>query len=167
MIKIIVKNNNNPIKLSVFDFDGVLFKSPEKPKEHEGNWWIEKISLAPETIGEIPKEVFWNDNVIQQAIKECSNKNTYCILLTGRIEKTFSDRIKQLLSQKNLKFKEVGLNEFGRDSADFKIEYINNILKKIPSIKNIEMWEDKIENAKLYTKEFSNKYNFKCNMIEE
>lgn len=167
MIKITIKNNTGSYnKLSVFDFDGTLFKSPEKPKNHKGNWWIEKVSLGSETVGEVPTDDFWNLDIVNNVFKELNNKNTYCILLTGRVDNIFEDRIKQLLNQKKINFKEVHLNSFGEDTGKFKIKTINNILKKHPSIKNIEMWEDEMDKAELYTKEYSDKFNFKCNLVE-
>jgi hypothetical protein len=72
------------------------------------------------------------------------------------------------ISQKHLNFKEVHLNEFGRDTSEFKIATIKNILKKYPSIKNLEMWDDDEEKAEDYKEEFkSSGLNFKINMVKE
>lgn len=166
MIKIKIKNNiTSPSKLSVFDFDGTLFKSPEKPEGYKGNWWIEKKSLSSEIIGETPKDSMWNMGVVREALEEISNKNIICVMMTGRIGNVFEERIKELLNQKNLNFKQLSFNSFGQDTGNYKINEIKKILKKHPSIKNIEMWEDEEDKIDLYTKQFSNKYHFYINRI--
>jgi len=166
MIKINIKTQNqNYTKLSVFDFDRTLFKSPEKPDNHKGNWWIEKKSLSTNLIGEIPKDSMWNMDTVRQAQEELQNKNTYCVMMTGRIGRTFEEIINNLLKQKNLNFKKAYFNSFGQDSSDYKIKEIKKILKKYPSIKNIEMWDDDREDISIYTKEFASKYNFYINRI--
>lgn len=167
MIRIKIKNNNQPTTLCVFDFDGTLFKSPEKPLGHQGNWWIEKTSLGPETVGQVPKDNFWNNQIVSVAKQKISDSKNYCILLTGRVDRTFQDRIEELLKQRNLNFKLVGLNTFGSDTGDFKVNKIKDILKNVPSIKNIEMWENEKDKAQLYTDTFSGHYNFKCNLVED
>lgn len=164
MIKVRL-NNAEIIKLSVFDFDGTLFKSPEKPKGYKGNWWIQKESLGPPNVPEKPGNKFWNTDVVNLALKEIADKNTYTILLTGRIDQFFEDRIKDLTRQKDLDFDYIKLNEFGRDTGEFKVEEIQNILKKHKKIKKIEMWEDEQEKIELYKEKFSQDYIFRINKI--
>ena len=161
--------SENPVnKLAVFDFDATLFKSPDKPKGYKGNWWIKKDSLGEPNVPEIPNDKFWNMDIVKQAEKNIKDPSTYCVLMTGRVDKFFEDRIKQLLSQKHLNFKEVHLNEFGRDTSEFKIATIKNILKKYPSIKSLEMWDDDEEKAEDYKEEFkSSDLNFNINMVKE
>jgi hypothetical protein len=166
MIKLKIKTKiNMPSKLSVFDFDGTLFKSPENPKGFKGNWYASKESLGEPTIPAIPDDNFWNMDVVSAAKKELSSSSTYCIMLTGRIDQFFQERIEELLKQKNLNFKLIGLNEFGRDTAEFKIEKINYILNQYPSIKHIEMWEDEPEKVSIYKTEF-NDYDIKINQVK-
>ncbi len=167
MIKIKISNNSSKFltKLSVFDFDGTLFKSPDKPKNYKGNWWIEEKSLSSKTVGEVSPDSLWNMRVVRDAQEELSNSNAFCIMMTGRIGNVFEDRIKELLLQKNLNFKVVKFNSFGQDAGDFKVKEIKEILKNNPSIKNIEMWEDESDKIELYTKQFSNNYNFYINRI--
>jgi hypothetical protein len=165
MIKIKFKKSiNMPSKLSIFDFDGTLFKSPESPDNFKGNWHASKESLGEPTVPTVPDDNFWNMDVVSAASKELSDPKTYCIMLTGRIDQFFQERIEELLKQKNLNFKLVGLNEFGRDTAEFKIEKIKDILKQYPSIKKIEMWEDEPEKISIYETEFKN-YDIKINYI--
>ncbi len=152
-------------KLSVFDFDNTLFKSPDTPKNFKGNWYASKQSLNEPAVPKKPDDSFWNLDIVNAAKKELSDSQTYCIMLTGRIDQFFQDRIEELLKQKGLNFKLVGLNEFGMDTAEFKVNKIKKILKKYQSIKNIEMWEDEPEKAEIYRKEFKQmlKINIKKN----
>ena len=165
-VKVLSEKRKYPTKLSVFDFDGTLFKSPEKPSGYEGNWWIEEKSLSHPAVPKKPDDSFWNIDVVNSAKKELADKNTYCIMLTGRVDQFFDDRINELLKQKGLNFEEVGLNQFGRSTGEFKLERINGILKKYQTIKNIEMWEDELDKVELYTKEFSKDYKFNINVIK-
>ncbi len=166
MIKIRLSANKNIFtKLSVFDFDNTLFKSPDSPSDFKGNWHASKESLNEPTVPKVPDDNFWNLDVVSSAKKELSKPENYCIMLTGRIDQFFQDRIEELLKQKNLNFKLVGLNEFGMDTAEFKINKINEILKRYPTIKNIEMWEDEPEKASIYNTEFKHK-NIKINKVK-
>lgn len=164
-IKILSEKKKYPTKLSVFDFDGTLFKSPDKPEGYKGNWWAKKESLGEPTVPKIAPDEFWNLDVVAAAYNEINDPNVFCIMLTGRIDQFFQERIEQLLSQKRLNFSDIELNKFGQDTGQFKINKINSILKKFPSIKIIEMWEDEPEKAELYTDTFQNK-NIKVNLIK-
>ena len=159
----------NPVnKLAVFDFDGTLFKSPEKPEGYKGNWWIKKDSLGEPNVPEVPPNSFWNLDVVRQAQNMINDPSVYCILMTGRVGQFFEERIKNLLSQKKLEFNETHFNEFGRDTSEFKITTIQKILKKYPSIKTLEMWEDDEEKAADYNEEFGqSNLKFKINMVQE
>lgn len=160
------ENGVGPTKLSVFDFDRTLFKTPERPENFDGNWPASKESLGPPTIPDRPLDNLWNMDVVQAAKKELSDKNTVTVMLTGRIDQFFQDRIEQLLKQKNMNFYDVGLNQFGRSAGEFKIERIGQILSKFPSIKIIEMWEDEQDKIELYTETFGSKYKFKINKAD-
>lgn len=164
-LKILPESKKSLTKLSVFDFDGTLFKNPDKPKGYIGNWWAAKESLNHPYVPKKPDDSFWNVDIVQKALSEMDDKNTYCILLTGRLHEIFDSRVKQLLSQKDLHFKQIGLNSFGNDTGEFKIKRIKEILKKHPTIKKIEMWDDEQDKIELYTDEFSNDYQFKINKV--
>ena len=101
MIKIRLSGKNYT-KLSVFDFDNTLFKSPEPSSNFKGNWYASKISLNEPTVPKIPDDSYWNLNVIESAKKEILDPKNYVIMLTGRIDQFFQDRIEELLKQKRL-----------------------------------------------------------------
>lgn len=166
MIKIKIAGKKYCTKLSVFDFDGTLFKSPDKPEGYKGNWWVEKKSLNPPTVPEKPGDEFWNLEVVEAARKELEDPKNCVILMTGRVNNVFHERITELVGQKGLNFKHIWCNDFGRSTGEFKLEKIHMLLKQNKSIKKIEMWEDEPDKVELYTDELSNKYQFKINKIQ-
>lgn len=167
MIKIVLNEKKKVYynKLSVFDFDGTLFKSPEKPSGYKGNWWAELKSLTPPTVPNKPGKEFWFESTLNSAREELDTKKTYCILLTGRIDNVFDERVRELLSFKKLNFDYIKLNSFGSDTGEFKTEEIRKILRKNPTIKKIEMWDDEQDKIDLYTEKFSENYDFKINKV--
>jgi len=151
--------------LCVFDFDETLFRSPKQPKHFKGNWKINKESLADPYVPKQPPDSFWNLKVLNDARKSLKDEESYCILLTGRVGDIFEDRIKELIFQKNLNFDEIHLNNFSSDTVEFKIEKINNVLRRNPSIKNIIFWDDNKEYLKKYKNEYYKNYNVITNLV--
>lgn len=166
MLKVKISGKKYCTKLSVFDFDGTLFKSPDKPAGYKGNWWIEKKSLNPPTVPKKPADSFWNMDAVEDARREIEDPKNCVILMTGRVGNVFHERIVELVKQKDLNFKHIWCNEFGRSTGEFKLEKIRELLKDNPSISKIEMWEDEDDKAELYKKEFSSDYDFKLNKFE-
>jgi len=164
MIKVKLSGKKYCTKLSVFDFDGTLFKSPEKPEGYKGNWWIEAKSLNPPAVPKKPNDSFWNMDVVESAKRELSDPKNCVILMTGRVDQFFEDRINELIKQKSLNFKHTWLNQFGRSTSEFKIEKMRMVLRDNPSIKTIEMWEDEPDKAADYKKEFGDMV--KINLIK-
>jgi hypothetical protein len=137
--------------LDVFDFDGTLFKSPLPP-----DWWKDKAawfygieSLSPPFIPEIPSSDWWIEPTVRHAIRALSDVTHYVILLTGRNNDTFVDRISQLLEQKELEFDEVHLSD-RKDTVSFKVDNIQRVLSEHPSIKQVSLWDDQIERTPAY-----------------
>jgi len=152
-------------KLSVFDFDGTLFRSPERPKDFKGNWWSNKVSLKKPYVDDVADDSLWINQVVKAAKQELSKEDTLTIFMTGRIEQMFKNRIIELLSQKGLKFDHYKFGEFGVEAAETKIAEMQKILKKYPSIKKIEMWEDYEDNIILYNQKFRKDYRIKINKV--
>ncbi len=138
-------NENMVIRLTVFDFDGTLFRSPEKPKGYKGNWWASKESLAEPNVEENPDLSYWFKDTITAAREAIDNKKTFSMMLSGRLEKNFGDRVADLLEQQGLEFNLVKLNDSGNDTVDFKIKQIKKVLQEYPKISLIEIWDDKAE----------------------
>tara|TARA_Y100000389_G_C17463096_1_gene523287 strand:- start:1109 stop:1603 length:495 start_codon:yes stop_codon:yes gene_type:complete len=138
-------------KLSVFDFDGTLINTPE-PTEKEKKvwevvndkewpfigWWGRPESLDLDVWPMEPKP-----EVLEAYKKEMSDPNTMVVLLTGRLEK-LRPQVQVILDKNNFDFDAVLLNRGGNTLID-KIGQMNNLLKSNPSIKKLEMWDDREE----------------------
>lgn len=166
MLRIKLSGKKYCTKLSVFDFDGTLFKSPDKPDGYKGNWWIEEKSLNPPAVPKKPDDSFWNMEVVNKALEEIQNPKNCVILMTGRVDQFFTDRINELIKQKGLNFKHVWLNQFGRSTGEFKVEKIKTVLRDNLSIKEIEIWEDEQDKVELYTDTFGKDYKFNINKLK-
>ena len=162
-----VKDKNTVTKLCVFDFDGTLFKSPEKPEGESNSWWLFAKSLDEPAAPHKPGKEYWYNKTVDLALKNIKDPSTYCIMLTGRSDRFLNNRINELLLQRNLLFDEVGLNDSGEESEDFKIARINEILKYLPNVKKLEMWEDQKDLADKYSDEFNDKpYKFLIHIVD-
>lgn len=127
-------------KLSVFDFDGTIFRSPSQPFWYRGNsWWGDPISLNPPVVPERPNDEYWVTDTVSKAKLEINKNDTLAVLITGRRNKFFSYRVQELIKQKELKFDAVYFSE--DDNEMFKIGVINSILRK-HNFDEIEFWDD-------------------------
>lgn len=148
--------------LAVFDFDETLFRSDKaaerQPTDHP---------LSPDSIPDNPKLSDWNSWVVRRAQELCANPHVYCVMMTGKVGDVFREKVDGMLKDRRLFFAETHYNEFGGDTAKYKIETIYNIIDKLPNVRNLIMWDDQEEKAKKYTEEFSDKINFKIIMVEE
>jgi len=154
--------------LAVFDFDKTLFRSPDAPKGHKGNWHIKIDSLTSPIVSDIPKDNMWNMQIVNKAKEHIDRPDVYCIMLTGRIDNIFEDRVNQLLLQKELVFDIVRLNEFGGDTVDFKVNTIKSLIDKMPNLDRLTMWDDDEEKIEKYKEIFSNKdYTFIIHTVDQ
>lgn len=151
------KNSKEVKRLCVFDFDGTLFRSPEPPSDFKGNWNASKESLGEPNVPEIPQEEWWFKTTVAAAESAIADEDTYSIMMTGRMDRNFHDRIIQLLHQQSLEFEDVFLNDSGQDTVDFKVSKINKFIKKFPNLKKLEMWEDKQEHIEKFTEALDNR----------
>jgi hypothetical protein len=148
--------------LAVFDFDDTLFQSPEAPKNYKGNWHIK-----PESLPDNPKDEDWNLDIVSKAQEMCEDPSVYCVMMTGRIGNIFGEKIDAMLKSKGLIFAKTYYNEFGGDTAQYKIDAINNLLSKLPNVDKLLMWEDQREKADKYSEEFADKIDYKMYMVGE
>jgi hypothetical protein len=155
-----VKDTSKVTSLCVFDFDGTLFKSPEKPEDEGNSWWLFAKSLDEPATPHVPGKEWWYNKTVDLALSKIKDPSVYCIMLTGRSDRFLNKRINELLLQRNLMFDEVGLNDSGEESKNFKIARIKELLKSFPNIQKLEMWEDQKDLADKYSQEFSSD-NFK------
>lgn len=131
-----------PTTLAIYDFDGTLFRSPEKPEDWTAGWWGNLASLTPPIVPEKPGEDWWNASVVQRAQQDARDTDTLSVLLTGRVAKKFTPRLKDLLAQASLKFDQIHLAK-GGDTESFKLQVIGDLLKEYPTITGVHIWEDR------------------------
>ncbi|MCB1143223.1 MAG: hypothetical protein H7A24_16995 [Leptospiraceae bacterium] len=137
-------------KVSIFDFDGTLVRTP---LPHEGkeiyfkktgkpwpylSWWSKKESLDL-SIFDIPKI----EKVIRDYHTEIQNPDTFTIMMTGRLE-SLSSFIEIILEHHNLSFHRKIYNP-GTKTFDYKIKSILMLNREFPGLEEIEIWDDRDE----------------------
>lgn len=144
-------------RLAIFDFDGTLFASPERPSwwKFEG-FWGRPETLNPPFVPQVPDNSWWSSEVLSEASQAISDPATFAILLTGRPKK-LGNRIIELVNSQGLNFQEYHFAS-GGSTLDFKLRVIGNLLEKYPSISFVEMWDDRSEHTPAF-EEFLNSKN--------
>ena len=141
----------NVTKIAVFDFDGTLIDTalPDTGKDvwrertgqewpHKG-WWGKVDSLS---------DVFDNtpiESTIEAYKREKSSPNTLVIMMTGRI-RSLGNRVEEILRDNGLVFDRYIYNE-GGSTLEYKLKSLEELLIEFPSVKIIEMWDDRIEHV--------------------
>jgi hypothetical protein len=149
-VKINEKVDESSKVLNVFDFDGTLADSPTpetgkieyekitgKQYPHQG-WWGKEESLTP-------FDVKIHQPVYNKYLKHISDPNSYNVLLTSRIPK-LKPVIKDILDKNNIVFDDY----LFKDGMKEKPEVIKELLKKIPDIKEINIYDDRDKELKLF-----------------
>ena len=129
-------------KLYIFDFDGTLFRSPEKPDQFEGGWWGKDYSLSPPCVPQSPGNEWWVPEVVSEANSAINDPEAISVLMTGRLAKIFSNRMSELLGSAGLTFHEVMLSDSG-DTQAFKMRQIKRLLSENPSINFVKIYDDR------------------------
>tara|TARA_B100001939_G_C16804382_1_gene557107 strand:- start:99 stop:785 length:687 start_codon:yes stop_codon:yes gene_type:complete len=142
-------------KLEMFDFDGTLFRSWEK----EPKWWggthlddgpysffVRPESLDEPCVPSSPDGSYWISKVVSAAQKASSDRNTFVVVVTGRV-KTHRNRILDLLKSKGIRPNASYFNP-GMAAAKFKIAVLRNLLISLNTIDEVVIWEN--ENMKAY-----------------
>jgi hydroxymethylpyrimidine pyrophosphatase-like HAD family hydrolase len=137
-------------KLSVFDFDGTLIKSPE-PTDKNKQMWADHYGKEEWPYigwwgrGETLDMDVWDMSLIPDTIKayreEMKNPNTMVIMLTGRLTKQ-GDLVRKILDKYGLKFDKYLFKRGGNTITD-KLGQLNHILGTNTSIKEVVMWDDR------------------------
>ena len=132
--------------LHIFDFDGTLFRSPERPAWwKEKGWWGKHESLGPPCVPEKPGSDWWVESTVSAAKKAISDAESYAVLITGRLAQKFHARVFELLSQVGLHFDETHLTP-GGGTLPHKLRVIEDLIKRLP-IEKVEIWEDRSEHV--------------------
>jgi len=155
-IKQILRENTeeNITKLSVFDFDGTLVDTGEKDLSADrpsaaqykaktgedwpfGGWWGRKESLDTDVFDfkSLSSKAAYKD--------ELNKSNVLTIIATGRRDKLKSEVLNVLnklgfiVNQKHLYCNDKS------DTFTFKVDKFNSILDANPSIREVELWDDR------------------------
>jgi hypothetical protein len=137
-------------RLCVFDFDGTLFRSPERPSwwPHAG-WWTHPGSLNPPCVPETPGDDWWVAPTLQAAQQALADDETYTVMLTGRLGERFDGRVRALVKQTGLEFDEFHLCD-SDDSIAWKTGQLRALLKAHPDVEVVEVWEDRTEQLRTF-----------------
>jgi len=141
------QNPTRQTEIHVFDFDGTLFASPEKPSWWSGGWWGKPESLGPPCVPTDPGPEWWNDPVVEAARQAIASPDVYAILATGRLKAKFSERVPYLLRQAGLSFDEVALEPGFGSTLEFKLHLLDGLLGSMPEVRHVEIWEDRPEHV--------------------
>lgn len=139
-----VRTNSGIDRIAIFDFDGTLFRSPEKPPwwPYEG-FWGRIETLSPPYVPQSPGPEWYVDSAVSDALDATSDPRTYSCLLTGRIPK-FSERVREILDIAGISFQDYFFAS-GASTLSFKIKIIDEVIQKNPGVRIVEMWEDRDE----------------------
>ena len=170
-VKLLQESYNLINKISIFDFDGTLMKTPH-PDEGKKQWeeftgkeyphigWWSK----PESLDDAVFDIQPIENTVTDYLREKSNPDTLVIMLTGRIPHQ-AEQIEELLLLHNISFDEYHYKGNG-DTLSSKFNTIKSLLNRFPNVKEIEMWEDREPHAiefKQWGEE--NGVNLKVNLV--
>ena len=149
------------MKIKIFDFDGTLFRSPEKPAAWKGGWWGKIISLSEPHVPNKTSILWWNEELIEESLKE----NSLNFIVTGRMPH-FEKRVKELCGQTSIK-----IDGFFFCSDEITVNYKKKIFKSLIEQYQPEeflVWEDNnIEEYREFLKEFTCKtFVKKVNLID-
>lgn len=140
------------LELHIYDFDGTLFRSPEKPEGWDNRWWISSESLNPPCVPIDPSGEWWISKTVSAARASIANPDTYAVMITGRpVRSGFRYRVPELLKSVGLKFDEVYLSDTNNTPA-FKIKIIKDLLRRFPGVEKIVFWDDNAPYMARYVK---------------
>ena len=144
-------------KLTIWDFDGTLISTPLPEegkkiyKKKTGNdwphagWWGQPLSLDT-SVFDMPTV----PSVIADYKKERAKPDTMTVLLTGRMVK-LTDMVKKILAVNHLEFDEYHFNRGGSTDVA-KIKTMEDILRRINTIREIHMFDDREEHIPVFQK---------------
>lgn len=170
-VKLLTESYDLIKKISIFDFDGTLMKTPH-PEEGKKQWeeftgkeyphigWWSK----PESLDDSVFDIQPIQSTVNDYLKEKSNPDTLVIMLTGRLPHQ-AEQIEELLLLHNISFDEYHYKGNG-DTLGSKINTIKSLLNRFPNVKEIEMWEDREPHAIEFKKwGEENGINLKVNLV--
>jgi hypothetical protein len=133
-----------PTTLKVFDFDWVLLRTP--CRKGAVRWWEKIESLEPPYVPRMVPKGLWISPTIKEARAAVKDPETITAVITGRPNEHCL-RVKKILHQMGIRPNFIMCRSFEweatlEDVLSFKVEAINEILSRNPSIFQVEVWED-------------------------
>jgi len=153
--------------LSVFDFDGTLFASPEEERAkelyfeamgrlwpHQGYWGRAESLQHPIIPDPIPKEMFIGP-VVDRYREDFKDKNKKVVLMTGRPYKN-RKHVQRILASNQISFHEEYYRgqpgSKGRNTLEIKMNFIKDHLIH-DELEIIEIWEDRVDHLSAFMTE--------------
>ncbi len=142
-------------RIAMYDFDGTLFKSwEETPKWWKGtpldsgaySFFVRPESLDEPCVPDNPGSRYWISKTVSAAKQDSSDRNTYVVLITGRI-KAHRKRVLELVRSKGINPEAAYFNP-GMSAARFKVAVLKTLLIGFNTVDEVSVWEN--ENAKTY-----------------
>lgn len=141
----------SPTELHVWDFDGTLFRCPLLPEWwtwSEKSWFTRLESIGKPCVPHQPDETWWIMPSVYAARESITNPNVHAVLLTGREDDIFRDRVHELLTQQGLTFDEVHLCD-RPNKLRFKMEKLRDLLGMRYS--KVCFWDDQHADLEAFT----------------
>ncbi len=134
------------MRVTIFDFDGTLFRSPERPTWWPlAGFWSRLESLGPPFVPEDPGHDWWAADVVAEARKAIADPESMTVLLTGRSER-FAPRVTELLHGHRFWFDESHFMSLGEtETLGGKLRVIEALARRTPRFEVVEVWDDRHE----------------------
>lgn len=152
-------------KLALFDFDHTLFRSPHPPKDWGDpyQWWEHPDSLE-RFVPPTPDHYYWNETVVEQALRSCSDDQVWTAFATGRNNDIFRGRVEELLGQKGLQFNSVDLRPPKTKTIVFKENLLHALIDQLGGVFDLEIWDDRDNYLAQYRESILEQYP-QCSVI--
>ena len=145
--------------LVVFDFDGTIFRSPDKQSgeqayrratgkdwPHKG-WWGRTESLMPPVVPLRPDPSWYLDDVVRAHKRHSGDPHSRVVLMTGR-HAGFKQRVLELLDNAGIHFDDAFFQ--GQSGGTFENK-ANNIARLLADgYSSVEVYEDRTEHAAMF-----------------
>lgn len=158
------KPRNRKARLVIYDFDGTIFNSPDRPEgetayfEATGQtfpfsgWWGRKETLLPPIVPQEPGSEWYIERTVNAFREDAKRQDTELILMTGRPFKN-RKRIIELCELNQMVFHGHYFRgqpgQKGRDTLEIKSNFITEDLMH-EGLTVIEIWEDRPEHTSAF-----------------
>ncbi len=147
--------------INIFDFDGTLCASPENTQEnrliwesvtnkkwpHKGQkWWYEIETLDYKVF-----DIKLHQSIADIATASMNDPSIYTVLLTGRVPK-FSSYVKEICRLNGLGYFDAYYFNDVSNTPTFKLAKMEFLKNEFPHVKNMVMWEDRVEHIPIFQK---------------